>query len=114
MRMAVILAGMPDLRRRFLAEHAPDRIGRCQECRNGSSPATEWPCLPYRIALEAQQIAEGAVPAQASVKASSAAPRVPLQLVPHSAPAESRPRPVETAGARRLKAVPAASWQPRW
>lgn len=92
MRMAAILAEMPDLRRRFLAEHAPDRVGRCRECRSGGGPASEWPCLPYRIALEAQRIADGHAPA-------SAPPRTP--------------RDVESTH-RRLKAVPAASWAPRW
>lgn len=97
--MASILAGMPELRRRFLDEHAPDPRGRCRECRNGSSPQREWPCLPYRIACEAQRIADGGRPG----------PQVPVQVRRPSGVSQTGPNP-----ARRLTAVPAASWAPRW
>ena len=106
MSMATILAGMPELRRRFLDEHAPDPRGRCRECRNGSSPEREWPCLPYRIACEAQRIAEGGPVGGARVPAQV---RSPLTSAVSAQVSSTGSHPV-----RRLKAVPAASWQPRW
>jgi len=96
--MATILAGMPELRRRFLEEHAPDPRGRCRECRNGTTAERDRPCLPYRIACEAERIAEGG-------------PHVPRQL---RSPLTSAVSSTGPGQARRLKSVPAASWQPRW
>jgi len=110
MTMATILARMPELRRRFLDEHAPDPRGRCRECRNEASPEHEWPCVPYRIACEAQRIAEGDLPGPRI-----APPWVPSQT--RSPLTSAVPEPVlatDRAPARRLKAIPAASWQPRW
>lgn len=103
--MAGILAGMPELRRRFLDEHAPDQLGRCRECRNGSSPEREQ-CLPYRIASEAQRIADGGAGPGTRVRAHG---RSPLATVVRSTVSSTGPNPIRT-----LKAVPAAAWQPRW
>jgi hypothetical protein len=89
MQMAAILAEMPDLWQRFLGEHAPDTHGRCRECRADSGRASGWPCLPYRIALEACHISESA----------RSAPRVPEQ---------------QNYQPRRLTSIPAAAWIPRW
>jgi hypothetical protein len=109
MSMATILAGMPELRRRFLEEHAPDPRGRCRECRNEAGPEHEWPCVPYRIACEAQRIAEGDLPGPRVLSHVPAQTRSPLtSAVPEPVFATDR------APVRRLKAIPAASWQPRW
>ncbi|MGI5128628.1 hypothetical protein ACQEVB_17590 [Pseudonocardia sp. CA-107938] len=106
--MATILAGMPELRRRFLDEHAPDARGRCRECRNEAGPEHEWPCVPYRIACEAQRIAEGGLPGPRLV------PQVPAQTRSPLTSAVQEPLVTDLAPVRRLKAIPAASWQPRW
>ncbi|WP_281689855.1 hypothetical protein [Pseudonocardia thermophila] len=116
MSMATILAGMPELRRRFLEEHAPDARGRCRECRNEAGPASTWPCVPYRIASEAQRIADGELPTPSST---TSAPRRETRVSAQTrslltSPVSDLLSPPERPPARRLKSIPAASWQPRW
>lgn len=62
MGMAVLLAEMPDMWRTVLAEHVPDRDGRCLACRDFSGATATWPCLTHQIATEAKAIYEGGLP----------------------------------------------------
>jgi hypothetical protein len=71
MSFAAVLAAMPDLLARALAEHVPDPEGRCRECREEGTAAA-WPCAMRLLAEEAS----GMTPA---------------------APAQAVPPPVETA-----------------
>lgn len=103
MGMAAILAEMPDLRRRYLADHGPDRQGRCSVCA-GSSP-----CLPLRIAQEAQRIAE-----QAQRSAETGPSPVSTQVPAGRGPDLAAAPPRTDTTVRTLKAIPAASWVPRW
>lgn len=54
MSFAAVLAGMPDLLQRALAEHVPDAAGRCRECRTTTGAAAHWPCAMRMLADEAQ------------------------------------------------------------
>jgi hypothetical protein len=54
--MAEMMAGMPEVFRRLLADHTPDRMGRCRACRSVSGAGERWPCSLHRIADEAQRI----------------------------------------------------------
>jgi len=53
--MAGVLADMPDVVRRLLAEHVPDRLGRCTACRNAGS-GVRWPCTLHQIATRASDL----------------------------------------------------------
>jgi hypothetical protein len=54
--MSELMAGMPEVFRRLLADHVPDRMGRCTACRSVSGAGERWPCSLHRIADEAQRI----------------------------------------------------------
>jgi hypothetical protein len=54
--MAELMAGMPEVWRRLLTEHVPDRMGRCRACRSVSGAGERWPCSLARIADDAQRI----------------------------------------------------------
>ncbi len=54
--MAAILASMPDVWQRVLADHVADQHGRCRECRNAAGVSAPWPCLSWEIAEEARQV----------------------------------------------------------
>jgi hypothetical protein len=47
---------MPEVWRRLLAAHQPDRLGRCASCRTASGSGERWPCSLYRIASDAQRL----------------------------------------------------------
>jgi hypothetical protein len=53
--MASVLAGMPEVFGRLLAEHVPDRLGRCAACRNAGSGVV-WPCSLHQIATRASEL----------------------------------------------------------
>ena len=50
--MAGVLAQMPEVFGRLLADHVPDRLGRCSACRNAGSGVV-WPCTLHQIATRA-------------------------------------------------------------
>lgn len=54
--MAAVMAGMPEVWRRLLDAHVPDRLGRCTSCRNASGSGELWPCSLHRIAAEARRL----------------------------------------------------------
>ena len=47
--IADVMAGMPEVWRRLLAAHQPDRLGRCASCRTSS-------CSLHQIASEAKRL----------------------------------------------------------
>jgi hypothetical protein len=53
--IADVMAGMPEVWRRLLEAHQPDRLGRCSACRTSSGSGETWPCSLQRIASEAQR-----------------------------------------------------------
>lgn len=53
------MARYPDLYRSLLADHRPDRYGRCIACRSGGSLAPRHPCSLATVAEAARRIAEG-------------------------------------------------------
>lgn len=53
--LADLMAEMPEVWRRLLAAHRPDRLGRCSACRSSSGPGERWPCSLQRIAQEAER-----------------------------------------------------------
>jgi hypothetical protein len=53
--IADVMAGMPEVWRRLLEAHQPDRLGRCSACRTSSGSGERWPCSLHRIASEAQR-----------------------------------------------------------
>ncbi|MHA6795428.1 hypothetical protein ACVGVM_18215 [Pseudonocardia bannensis] len=56
--MAGVLADMPEVWRRLLVEHVPDRLGRCTACRNVSGSGVRWPCTLQQIASQARVLHE--------------------------------------------------------
>jgi hypothetical protein len=48
---------MEQVWRELLAEHVPDREGRCSACRWQTRPADRWPCNVYGVAAAAQRVA---------------------------------------------------------
>lgn len=54
---ATALAPMADVWQRLLAEHVPDRQGRCVGCRWQTRAADRWPCNVYDLAAAAQRVA---------------------------------------------------------
>lgn len=54
--LAAVMADMPEVWRRLLAAHVPDRLGRCRACRNSSGSGELWPCSLHRIASEAERL----------------------------------------------------------
>jgi hypothetical protein len=54
--MADVMAEMPEVWRRLLAAHVPDRLGRCTACRTASGSGERWPCSLHRIASEARRL----------------------------------------------------------
>jgi hypothetical protein len=54
--LAEVMAGMPEVWRRLLAAHVPDRMGRCTSCRTSSGSGERWPCSLHRIATEAERV----------------------------------------------------------
>jgi hypothetical protein len=54
--IADVMAGMPEVWRRLLAAHLPDRLGRCRSCRTASGSGERWPCSLHQIATEAQRL----------------------------------------------------------
>lgn len=54
--MAAVMAEMPEVWRRLLVAHVPDRLGRCTSCRNSSGSGERWPCSLHRIAEDAQRL----------------------------------------------------------
>jgi len=59
MSFAAVLAAMPDLLARALAEHVPDDHGRCRECRADDGTAAPWPCAMRLLADEARGMNNG-------------------------------------------------------
>jgi hypothetical protein len=51
-QLAAELALMVDVWKRLLAQHVPDRAGRCVACTKGGTglPSLPWPCSIYGIA----------------------------------------------------------------
>lgn len=51
-RLAAELAPMVDVWQRLLAQHMPDRSGRCRTCTKGGTglPSQPWPCSIHGIA----------------------------------------------------------------
>jgi hypothetical protein len=51
-QLAVELAPMVDVWQRLLAQHVPDRSGRCRTCTKGGTglPALSWPCSIHGVA----------------------------------------------------------------
>ena len=51
-RVAAELAPMVEVWQRLLAQHVPDRAGRCRTCTKGGTglPSTPWPCVIHGIA----------------------------------------------------------------
>jgi hypothetical protein len=47
---------MPEVWRRLLAAHVPDRLGRCTVCRNSSGSGELWPCSLHHIASDARHL----------------------------------------------------------
>jgi hypothetical protein len=56
--LAEEMAIMPEVWRRLLAAHVPDRLGRCSACRTSSGSGERWPCSLHRIATRAQHLYE--------------------------------------------------------
>jgi hypothetical protein len=54
--MADVMASMPEVWRRLLAAHGPDRLGRCTGCRTANGSGERWPCSLHRIATDAQRL----------------------------------------------------------
>ena len=54
--MAAIKSGMPEVWRRLLDAHVPDRLGRCSGCRSATGSGERWPCSLHRIASDAQRL----------------------------------------------------------
>lgn len=54
--IADVMADMPEVWRRLLAAHLPDRLGRCTACRTASGSGERWPCSLHQIASEAQRL----------------------------------------------------------
>jgi len=56
-QLAFELAPMVDVWKRLLAQHVPDRAGRCVVCTKGGTglPSTPWPCSIHGIAEMARR-----------------------------------------------------------
>jgi hypothetical protein len=56
-RVAAELAPMVEVWQRLLAQHVPDRAGRCRTCTKGGTglPSTPWPCVIHGIAALARR-----------------------------------------------------------
>lgn len=56
-QFAVELAPMVDVWKRLLAQHLPDRAGRCVVCTKGGTglPSLPWPCSIHAIAEMARR-----------------------------------------------------------
>lgn len=65
MSFATVLAAMPDLLAKALAEHIADEHGHCRECRADDGTTTPWPCAMRLLADEASTMAAAAAPAPA-------------------------------------------------
>ncbi|GAA3240481.1 hypothetical protein GCM10017691_42630 [Pseudonocardia petroleophila] len=50
------MSAMPQVWRRLLAAHVPDRLGRCTSCRHSSGSGEKWPCNLHRVAAEAERL----------------------------------------------------------
>jgi hypothetical protein len=58
LRVAAELAPMVEVWQRLLAQHVPDRAGRCRTCTKGGTglPTTPWPCVIHTIADHARSV----------------------------------------------------------
>jgi hypothetical protein len=56
--IADVMADMPEVWRRLLAAHVPDRLGRCTSCRTASGSGERWPCSLHQIASDARRLHE--------------------------------------------------------
>jgi hypothetical protein len=56
LQVAAELAPMVEVWQRLLAQHVPDRAGRCRTCTKGGTglPTTPWPCVIHTIADRAR------------------------------------------------------------
>lgn len=56
-QLAIELAPMVDVWQRLLAQHVPDRAGRCTTCTKGGTglPSQPWPCSIHAIADRARE-----------------------------------------------------------
>jgi hypothetical protein len=56
-QLAIELAPMVDVWKRLLAQHVPDRTGRCIVCTKGGTglPSRPWPCSIHAIAEMARR-----------------------------------------------------------
>jgi hypothetical protein len=55
--LAVALAPLVQVWRSLLAEHVPDRDGRCAACRWQTRLADRWPCNLYVVSAAARRVA---------------------------------------------------------
>lgn len=86
MSFAAVLAAMPDLLARALAEHVPDDRRRCRECRADDGTSAQWPCAMRLLADEARGMTGGPGP---GAQPSDTTTQVPVQLPAHvPAPAQ--------------------------
>lgn len=55
--LVTVLAAMPDVWRRLLAEHVPDGHGRCCGCTvpGHGIPGASWPCSLHLLAARAER-----------------------------------------------------------
>ena len=74
MSFAAVLAAMPDLLARALAEHVPDQSGHCRECRGDDGRSATWPCAMRLIAEEASGMTAPAAPAAESAPVTAPVP----------------------------------------
>ena len=56
--MADLMAEMPEVWRRLIEAHVPDRLGRCSGCRSDTGSGERWPCSLHRIATQARRVHE--------------------------------------------------------
>jgi hypothetical protein len=54
--IADVMAGMPEVWRRLLVAHVPDRLGRCTGCRTANGSGERWPCSLHGIASDAERL----------------------------------------------------------
>lgn len=55
--IAVALAPMEQVWQKLLAEHVPDREGKCSACRWQTRSADSWPCRVHDVASAARRLA---------------------------------------------------------
>lgn len=111
MSFAAVLAAMPDLLARALAEHVPDDHGRCRECRADDGTSAPWPCAMRLLADEASGMTGGAPSGWQDDTATAA---VPTQVpIPHLRAPVTAPAPIVGDGPATAPQPPVSeSWDP--